>query len=92
MKLRLRRQESVRGEWSVLDLVRGYRICQYNHPHHGGTHVHHPETSAPRALVDVDTMREAEIVMRRFHEEHDTFDVKKLQEVIDAWKSESAAG
>lgn len=92
MKLRLRRQESSRGEWSVLDRVRGYRICRYNHPHHGGTHVHHPETSVPLATVDVEAAHEAEAVMRRYDDTHDAFELTKLQEVIKTWKSESAAG
>ncbi len=90
MKLRLRRQVSVRGEWSVLDLVRGYRICHYNHRHHGGTHVHHPESSAPLAAVAVESAQEAEAVMRRYHDKYDAFDLAKLVEVIETWKSESA--
>ena len=92
MKLRLRRQETSRGEWSVLDTLRGYRICRYNHLHHEGTHVHHPENDPPLATVDLATPAEAEIVMRRYHEEHDTFDLGKMQEVIERWRSESADG
>ena len=91
MKLRLRRQESSRGEWSVLDPIRGYRICRYNHAHHGGTHVHHPENDPPVAPVDLATPRDAETVMHRFDEKHDAFDLKHLHEVIKTWKSESGA-
>lgn len=90
MKLRLRRQETGRGEWSVLDPLRGYRICRYNHTHHEGTHVHHPENGPPLSTVDLATPQEAEIVMRRYHEQHATFDLTNLKEVIDTWRSESA--
>ncbi len=91
MKLRLRRQENDRGEWSVLDRVRGYRICRYNHRHHDGTHVHFPETSEPLAPVDVASADEAVAVMTAYHGEHDSFALDRLQEVITTWKSASDA-
>jgi hypothetical protein len=90
VKLRLRRQETGRGEWSVFDPLRGYRLCRFNHLHHEGTHVHHPENEVPLASVDVNTPQEAEIVMRRYHDQHEAFNLTKLKEVIDTWKSESA--
>lgn len=85
----MRRQETDRGEWSVFDPLRGYRICRYNHPHHGGTHVHHPENDRPVGPVDLNTPQEAEAVMRRYHERHDAFALNKLKEVIATWRSES---
>ncbi len=91
MKLRLRKQETGRGEWSILDQARGYRICHFNHPHHGGTHIHYPETSSDLETVDIGTPQEAEQVMRLYHELHDAFNLVKLTEVIQAWKSVSDA-
>ena len=91
VKLRLRRQETGRGEWSVYDPIRRYRICRYDHAHHGGTHVHHPENATPLATVDIETPQEAETVMRRYHETHESFELKQLHEVIHTWKSESGA-
>lgn len=74
----------------MLDPLRGYRICRYNHGHHEGTHVHHPENDPPLATLDLATPQEAETVMRRYHEKHDAFDLDHLQEVIETWRSESA--
>lgn len=85
----MRRQETGRGEWSVLDPIRGYRICRYNHRYHDGTHVHQPENAPPLGAVDLDTPKEAEAVMRRYHEENEPFDLAGLREVIKQWKSES---
>lgn len=91
VKRRLRRQENARGEWSVVDLVRGYRICRYNHEAHGGTHVHFPEHGPSSDIIELEDAHAAEMVMRRYHEEHQEFDLKKLQGVIEQWRSASAA-
>lgn len=90
VKWRLRRQESRRGEWSVLDPLRGYRICRYYHARHGGTHVYHPENGPAIGPVPLTKPQEAETVMRRYHEKHETFDLRKLEREIEQWRSESA--
>lgn len=91
VRLRLRRQTSARNEWSVLDRTRGYRICTFNHAHHEGTHLHYPEVSDPLATVDVETMQQAEAIMRAYHDAHDEFAQERFMEVYEAWKSASDA-
>lgn len=91
MRLRLRRQGNDRGEWSVLDLARGYRICRYNDHHHGGTHIHFPETGDAADLVDVSSAAEAESLLRAYHDAHDHFDPDRFQEVYRRWRSASDA-
>lgn len=84
----LKHRRTGRGEWSVTDLRRDYRVCNYNDEHHGGPHLHHPVTGPVVATLDV-TEAEADLVARRYAEGHATFHLERYQETLNTWRSES---
>lgn len=92
MKRWLRVQENTAGEWSVTDLMRGYRVCAYNEDAHQGVHVHHPIKDGDTRPTRIEDRREAEAVVRLYASEHEWFTWKTFEECVERWRSESRNG
>ena len=75
-----------------MDLVRGYRVCAYNHEKHGGTHVHRDLGGGEIFPVNLESADEAEVVMGRFARISRAFDEKGFREVVRKWRSELRKG
>lgn len=73
----------------MIDLLRDYRICRYNHQIHAGTHLHAPIPGQVISSVDIESEAEASQVIRLYAESHDVFDLDSFQEVVHEWKSAS---
>jgi len=71
----------------VIDLRRDYRICQYNHGVHEGTHFHHPLDGPVGARIDIDSEADAFRLVRAYAQEHDVFGIEEFLEEIRQWKS-----
>ncbi|MHB8586706.1 MAG: hypothetical protein ACYDDF_12845 [Thermoplasmatota archaeon] len=83
----LRMQENEVGEWSILDARRGYRICAYNHGKHGGPHIHFPPDAPAIARVEIGSMADARRIMLAFAATHATFDLARIKQEVNTWKS-----
>lgn len=83
------RRRNKRDEWTVIDLLRNYRICHYNHDTHAGAHLHAPIEGPAFAHVHVGSEAEASQIIRAYAQSHDAFDMDSFQEVVRRWKSES---
>ncbi|MBI2078452.1 MAG: hypothetical protein HYT80_08820 [Euryarchaeota archaeon] len=84
----LKRRSTGRGEWSVADLHRDYRMCNYNDEHHGGPHIHVP-INGPVVGVAALTESEADLMVRRYGSTHEAFDLASFNQEVITWKSES---
>jgi hypothetical protein len=91
VKWRVRRQENLRGEWSVFDPLLDYRVCHYNHARHQGAHLHAPSDSPKRLAVDIRSADEAEAFMRAYAARHDTFEPATWAKELTSWRSASNA-
>lgn len=80
----LRVTDNGHGEWSILDLERGYRICSFNHSTHGGVHLHH---GAASRRVAITRLADALAVVRRYAAEHEAFDPDRFETVVKTWNS-----
>lgn len=80
----LRIADNGHGEWSVLDLDRGYRICSFNHLAHGGPHLHYGVAVWPLQILD---LRHAVQLARAYASHHEGFEWKRFKEVHDEWRS-----
>lgn len=89
---RFRVRDAGHGEWSVLDMVLGYRICNFHDARHGSVHVHETPTGPAAArLPDIGRLR-AESLMRRYARKHARFDVELLRKEVRVWRSSSSHG
>ncbi len=84
----LKRRSTGRGEWSVADLDREYRICNYNDEHHGGPHIHVPINGTVVGNTAL-TESEADLMVRRYASKHESFDFAKFNQEVSTWRSES---
>lgn len=85
----LQRRENARGEWTVVDLRLGYRVCAYNHRLHGGTHVHSDLSEGEVFPVEIPDRRQAEALMLHYGLVTNRFDRRRFEEVLGTWRFES---
>lgn len=83
------RQENAVGEWTVIDMQNGYRICAFNEEAHGGVHVHFPLRGPALKTVDVPDPRAAEAIMTRYAKTHDGFSMASFLAEVKRWRSAS---
>ena len=88
----LRRETNATGEWTVVDLQRGYRICAYHVHHHGGVHIHVPENGPVVATVDIPDARQAERIVRAYARNHRSFHLASFLKEVTRWRSASSNG
>lgn len=76
-----------RGEWSVADLWRDYRVCTYNHAAHGGAHIHHPLDAPAEPLPVALTRRQATAAVVAYAGKFEYFDALMFLDEVKRWRS-----
>lgn len=77
----LRETGNESGEWCLTDLRRDYRVCSFNHKHHGGLHIHAPIDGK---AIPIPPMKQAKVraIVTAYAKQHQDFDLETFLEML----------